>query len=205
MSGARNSMPTTTGGGTMPETTNELRPRPRAVDDGWPLFRVQQGRQPDRGRLHHPGAPGRLPAPPPRRGADGDRTVRPQRTTEMPRARHQPRPLPTSSASPRETLTTNPNATSELYHVIRGRGRTGVHGQEIPWEKGDFFVLPAGSGRRITPRTMRRSTGSMTSRSCATGCQGHRAPVRADALPEGPGPRRTPQGGRGPGGQRRAA
>jgi gentisate 1,2-dioxygenase len=46
---------------------------------------------------------------------------------------------------PGEDLTTNPNATSELYHVIRGRGRTRVQGGEIPWEKGDFFALPAGS------------------------------------------------------------
>lgn len=45
---------------------------------------------------------------------------------------------------PAESLTTRPNATSELYHVIRGRGRTRVHGQEIPWEEGDSFVLPAG-------------------------------------------------------------
>lgn len=44
-----------------------------------------------------------------------------------------------------EGITTKPNATSELYHVIRGRGRTRVHGGEIPWEEGDFFVLPAGS------------------------------------------------------------
>jgi gentisate 1,2-dioxygenase len=46
---------------------------------------------------------------------------------------------------PGERIGTNPNASSELYHVIRGRGRTRVRGGEIPWEEGDFFALPAGS------------------------------------------------------------
>ena len=46
---------------------------------------------------------------------------------------------------PGEEIGTQPNATSELYHVIRGRGRTRLRGGEIPWEQGDFFALPAGS------------------------------------------------------------
>ena len=47
--------------------------------------------------------------------------------------------------NPGEQIRTSPNATSELYHVIRGRGHTEVHGERIPWEKGDFLTLPAGS------------------------------------------------------------
>jgi gentisate 1,2-dioxygenase len=44
-----------------------------------------------------------------------------------------------------ERLQTSPNATSELYHVIRGSGRTRVDGLEIFWSKGDFLTLPAKS------------------------------------------------------------
>jgi gentisate 1,2-dioxygenase len=46
---------------------------------------------------------------------------------------------------PGESLTTSPNATSELYYVVRGRGRTRVQGADLAWEQGDFFALPAGS------------------------------------------------------------
>jgi gentisate 1,2-dioxygenase len=48
---------------------------------------------------------------------------------------------------PGERIATAPNATSELYYVIRGRGRTRVegHAEEIPWSQGDFFTLPAAS------------------------------------------------------------
>ncbi len=46
---------------------------------------------------------------------------------------------------PGEAISTRPNATSELYHVIRGRGRTRIRDGEIAWERGDFFALPAGS------------------------------------------------------------
>ena len=42
-------------------------------------------------------------------------------------------------------IRTTPNATSELYYVIRGRGRTRVHGEDIGWSKGDFLALPAKS------------------------------------------------------------
>ena len=38
---------------------------------------------------------------------------------------------------------THPVATSEVYYVIRGRGRTTFNGHEIDWEEGDFFTLPA--------------------------------------------------------------
>jgi len=44
-----------------------------------------------------------------------------------------------------DRLGTAPNATSELYYVIRGRGRSKVHGEQIPWEQGDFLTLPAQS------------------------------------------------------------
>lgn len=44
-----------------------------------------------------------------------------------------------------EHIRTAPNATSELYHVIRGEGRTKVHGEDIHWSKGDFLTFPAQS------------------------------------------------------------
>ena len=44
-----------------------------------------------------------------------------------------------------EHIRTTPNATSELYYVIRGKGRTRVHGEDIRWGKGDFLTLPAQS------------------------------------------------------------
>jgi gentisate 1,2-dioxygenase len=43
-----------------------------------------------------------------------------------------------------DPVETNPVATSEVYYVIRGRGRTEFNGDEIDWEEGDFFALPAG-------------------------------------------------------------
>ena len=44
-----------------------------------------------------------------------------------------------------ESIETRPNATSELYYVLRGRGRTMLADGELQWEQGDFFALPAGS------------------------------------------------------------
>jgi gentisate 1,2-dioxygenase len=43
-----------------------------------------------------------------------------------------------------ECLETQPNATSEVYYVIRGRGRTHLPQGELHWKEGDFFALPAG-------------------------------------------------------------
>lgn len=44
-----------------------------------------------------------------------------------------------------EHIQTQPNATSEVYYVIRGRGRARLEQGELPWKEGDFFALPAGS------------------------------------------------------------
>jgi len=44
-----------------------------------------------------------------------------------------------------ERLETRPDATSEVYYVIRGRGRSRLGGGDLPWQEGDFFALPAGS------------------------------------------------------------
>ena len=44
-----------------------------------------------------------------------------------------------------ESIGTHPNATSELYYVLRGSGRTSMGDDELQWEQGDFFALPAGS------------------------------------------------------------
>ncbi len=43
-----------------------------------------------------------------------------------------------------EHIETRPNATSEVYYVIRGRGKTRLRDGNLPWEEGDFFALPAG-------------------------------------------------------------
>lgn len=44
-----------------------------------------------------------------------------------------------------EQIDTSPNATSQLYYVLYGRGITAVDGRLAQWEKGDFLTLPAGS------------------------------------------------------------
>jgi gentisate 1,2-dioxygenase len=44
-----------------------------------------------------------------------------------------------------ERIATNPNATSQLYYVISGRGFSAVNGRLVRWEKGDFLTLPADS------------------------------------------------------------
>ena len=45
---------------------------------------------------------------------------------------------------PDQPLKTDPVATSEVFYVIRGRGRTRFEDAELDWEEGDFFALPAG-------------------------------------------------------------
>ena len=44
---------------------------------------------------------------------------------------------------PGEEVRTNPNATSELYFVIRGDGWSQIDGDSLTWKKGDIFTLPA--------------------------------------------------------------
>ncbi|OBI72323.1 cupin [Mycobacterium asiaticum] len=44
-----------------------------------------------------------------------------------------------------EQIGTNPNATSQLYYVLYGRGMAAVDGRLVQWEKGDFLTLPAGA------------------------------------------------------------
>lgn len=43
-----------------------------------------------------------------------------------------------------EALWTEPRATSELYYVIQGTGRSASDGWAIAWAEGDVFVLPTG-------------------------------------------------------------
>ncbi|HTE59609.1 MAG TPA: AraC family ligand binding domain-containing protein [Solirubrobacteraceae bacterium] len=45
---------------------------------------------------------------------------------------------------PDEPVETDANATSEVYYVIRGRGRTRLGDRDLHWDEGDFFALPAG-------------------------------------------------------------
>ncbi|OBK23246.1 cupin [Mycobacterium asiaticum] len=44
-----------------------------------------------------------------------------------------------------EQIDTSPNATSQLYYVLYGRGMAAVDGRLVRWEKGDFLTLPAGA------------------------------------------------------------
>jgi gentisate 1,2-dioxygenase len=44
---------------------------------------------------------------------------------------------------PKESITIEVNATSQFYYVIRGNGHSLVGDLKIPWNTGDFFVLPA--------------------------------------------------------------
>ena len=44
-----------------------------------------------------------------------------------------------------EQVSTSPNATSQLYYVLEGRGLAAVNGRLVRWEKGDFLTLPATS------------------------------------------------------------
>ncbi len=46
---------------------------------------------------------------------------------------------------PGEQIDASPNATSQLYYVLHGRGFAAVNGQLVKWEKGDFLTLPAGT------------------------------------------------------------
>jgi gentisate 1,2-dioxygenase len=43
-----------------------------------------------------------------------------------------------------ERVLISPNATSQLYYVLRGRGFAAVNGRLVRWEKRDFLTLPAG-------------------------------------------------------------
>ena len=43
-----------------------------------------------------------------------------------------------------ESLSTNFNATSQLFYVMHGNGRTEFDGLNIPWRTGDFVALPIG-------------------------------------------------------------
>jgi gentisate 1,2-dioxygenase len=43
-----------------------------------------------------------------------------------------------------DQLSTAPNASSEFYFVLRGRGSSSVDGDALEWSAGDFFTLPAG-------------------------------------------------------------
>src|ERR1700753_2960808 len=44
-----------------------------------------------------------------------------------------------------EQIDTSPNATSQLYYVLYGRGFAAINGHLVKWEKGDFLTMPAGS------------------------------------------------------------
>ena len=90
-----------------------------------------------------------------------------------------------------ERLGTQPNATSEVYYVIRGRGRSRLRSGDLPWQEGDFSPCRPEAGPNITPRPTRPSTGSTTSPCCDTWASRPMRPVRADPLSAGAGCRRA--------------
>ena len=47
-----------------------------------------------------------------------------------------------------EALSTNFNATSQLFYVMHGNGRTEFDGTDITWKTGDFVALPIGRETR---------------------------------------------------------
>ncbi len=53
-----------------------------------------------------------------------------------------------------DSTVTDPNATSQLFYVLEGRGRTelGRAGEAVEWESGDFFTLPADATGGATHR-----------------------------------------------------
>jgi gentisate 1,2-dioxygenase len=44
-----------------------------------------------------------------------------------------------------DDVATAPNATSELYYVLSGKGTSSVNGETVAWRAGDVLTLPAGS------------------------------------------------------------
>ena len=44
-----------------------------------------------------------------------------------------------------EQIDASPNASSQLYYILYGRGFAAINGQLVKWEKGDFLTLPAGT------------------------------------------------------------
>jgi gentisate 1,2-dioxygenase len=46
---------------------------------------------------------------------------------------------------PGESIRVQPNASSQLYFVMRGRGQTQFGDAQFPWGTGDFVTLPAGN------------------------------------------------------------
>jgi len=45
--------------------------------------------------------------------------------------------------NPGESITTNPNASAEVYYCIRGHGKTDTDSRTIDWKKGDIMTIPA--------------------------------------------------------------
>ena len=176
----------------MPAHPRSVIRRSRSMDERRRVLRVQQGRQPDRRRADSRRPSGRFPARAAREGADARHPVRPQRRSSSARG---PRPAPRLLASfirinPGEEIATDPNATSELYYVIRGCGQTRRDGQTLSWCEGDIFTLP--SGDRTVHHAERGRGLLLGPRRAAAplpGRPGPRAAVPADSLSPGPGGR----------------
>jgi gentisate 1,2-dioxygenase len=68
-----------------------------------------------------------------------------------------PASSPTLSANfirilPGEHVETSPNATSQLFYVIRGAGETSSSGAVIAWQEGDIFTLPMGAAHHAASK-----------------------------------------------------
>lgn len=48
-----------------------------------------------------------------------------------------------------DEVTLHVNASSQLFHVLGGRGAAGVSEGTIPWDEGDFLAVPAGGAVRL--------------------------------------------------------
>lgn len=89
---------------------------------------------------------------------------------------------------PGERLETRPEATSEVYYVIRGRGRSRLPDGDLAWQEGDFFALPSRVRGRAPSRERRGLLlGPRRAPAALPGRQARRAPVRADPVPAGNG------------------
>ena len=155
--------------------TNGHRDDQRWTNDGL-YYEYSKAVNPARGGPDDQSPDGRFSPRPSRERADADHSVRPEPVAQMPGSCHQPALCSNFIRIIKgEHVRTTPNATSELYYVIRGKGRTTVHGEDIRWSKGDFLALPAKSearpycrrrrglllGRRRTFAPLPRATATM--------------------------------------------
>ena len=109
---------------------------PRVADRRRPDLRVHPGRRPDLLGGHAADPARRVPRP---LHEHGDSRIIP---LDLSAKLKRPGPLTSPGLCANfvrvqagESVTTRPNASSELYYVLRGSGRTRFGGQVIPWSR----------------------------------------------------------------------